>query len=63
MRWYSLPTEVSLLTSICCALVRPNPAFEPTANGGPPRASKARFTQSALPARSVPPLAAAQRTR
>ncbi len=41
----------------------PNPAFEPTANSGPLRAGKACFAQSALPARSVPPLAAAQRTR
>ena len=45
------------------AKVLPNPAFEPTSNSGPLRAGKARFTQSALPARSVPPLAVAQRTR
>ncbi len=41
----------------------PNPAFEPTSNSGPPRAGKARCAKSALPARSVLPLAAAQHTR
>lgn len=42
---------------------RPNPEFEPTSNSGPTRAGKARYAQSDLPARSVPPLTAAQRIR
>jgi hypothetical protein len=47
-----------VLTNRCEA--RPNPSFEATSNSGPPRAGKAGFAHSALPARGVPLLAAPQ---
>jgi hypothetical protein len=40
--------------------LRPNSSFEATSNSGPPRAGKAGFAHSALPARSVPLLVAPQ---
>ena len=41
----------------------PNPLVNATPNSGPLHAGKTCCAQSALPARSVPPLAAAQHTR